>query len=284
MKMRPDVRLVAAMGGILAVMIWIRTMRPDFSNTVPRLPAEAPVTIVSAYYEFPSKHSVDEYIRWTSNFASLACHRVLFCSTHCDRFRSFSGSRLVIVPWELEQTDMAMLEPMWKGQVELDPEKRIHRSHWLYTVWAQKAWFVKRAQELNPFNSTLFMWMDAGAFRDTVRLPFLVSWPRVDKAAELAQGDRIVALTMQPFPLNPPSFLVGDYIGGTSFLATEKGWDRFRDLYLRILALALYERKFVGKDQTILNNMYLAKPHWFNLIDARQSTYDPWFFMQDLLA
>lgn len=249
-------------------------------NTIPSSPLQ-PVTVVSAYYEFPSKHSVDEYRRWTDNFARLTCHRILFCDTHCDRFR-LVHPHLMVVQWPLEQTDMAELEPVWKAQLPLDPERHLHKSHWLYTVWAQKAWFVKRAQELNPFNSTLFMWMDAGAFRDTRRLPLLRHWPRVERAEQLAADDRIVALAIHPVPVTK-DFLIGDYLGGTSFLATGKGWDRFRDLYWQTLVLALVQGQFVGKDQTVFNNMYLRRPEWFRLVDARQSSYDPWFYMQDLL-
>lgn len=285
--MNPNTCRILLVSSILAGLVLLHRMQPAKTGSLSSLltrEEQPPVTVVSAYYEFPSKHSIEEYVQWTSNFVRLSCHRVLFCDTHCERFRASAGPRLVIVPWALDQTDMAVLEPMWKGQAELDPERHLHKSHWLYAVWAQKAWFVKRAQELNPFKSMLFMWMDAGAFRESTRLPLLANWPRVEKAIELTRGDRIVALAIQPIPLASSPFLVGDYLGGTSFLATEKGWDRFRDLYLQTLALALYERKFVGKDQTIFNNMYLKRPEWFNLIDARQSTYDPWFFMQDLLA
>ncbi len=248
-------------------------------------PQKAPVTVVSAYYEFPSKHTAEEYREWTNNFLQLGCHRILFCETHCERFRAFASDTLVVVEWPLALTDMAALQRMWLAQLDMDPELHLHQSHWLYIVWAQKAWFVKRAQELNPFNSTLFMWMDAGAFRDAARLPMLQHWPRADKAHALAAGDRIVALTVQPFPLQHTSGMVAaDFIAGTSFLATEKGWDRFRLAYMQALTMAVFNCHFAGKDQTLFNNMFLMHPEYFHLIDSSQSPYDPWFYMQDLLA
>lgn len=272
--------LLVAVVTTLVLVVYNTNRSPDREEVHQKIH----VTVVSAYYELESKHSAEEYFQWTNNFLRLSCYRILFCDTHCDRFKALRDERLMVVEWPLADTEMAFLEPMWNRQFALDPERAIHRSHWLYIVWAQKAWFVKRAQELNPFGSTHFIWMDAGAIRDSKRLPLLANWPKADKVREVAQDDRIVALTIQPFPTEAPAFLVGDYIGGTSFVASAKGWDRFRELYWQTLVKGISLGEFVGKDQTVYNNMYLAKPHWFTLIDARVSSYDPWFYMQDLLA
>lgn len=60
--------------------------------------------------------------------------------------------------------------------------------------------------------------------------------------------DRIVALTILSIS-STNDFLVGDDIGGTSFLASQKGWNRFRELYWKTLAMALFQDKFVeGSD------------------------------------
>lgn len=218
---RPGVNKLVLIIAAAAYIGWIWLSLP-----VPS-PASKPVTVVSAYYEIPSKHSPAEYLQWTEHLVRIDCHLVLFCegAMNCGRFRRLrpDDPTCLVIEWPLAQTDMASLESMWRDQITKDPEFHLHRSHWLYIVWAQKAWFVKKAEELDPFGSDLFLWMDAGAFRDPARLPlFEKGWPSLERALALTeQGSRVAGLAINPFPESPAPFLVGDLLGGHQFVGIQ---------------------------------------------------------------
>ena len=59
-------------------------------------------------------------------------------------------------------------DSQWSEQESLDPEQGIGHSRLLYTVWNEKANFLKIAADKNHFNSAYFLWLDIGAIRHSV--------------------------------------------------------------------------------------------------------------------
>ena len=53
----------------------------------------------------------------------------------------------------------------WIEHHAMDPEKETNTPE-LYTIWAQKTFFVEQAITINPFQTEYFFWWDFGAFRD----------------------------------------------------------------------------------------------------------------------
>ena len=62
-------------------------------------------------------------------------------------------------------------DSQWSEQESLDPEQGIGHSRLLYTVWNEKANFLKIAADQNHFNSSYFLWLDIGAVRHSVIFP-----------------------------------------------------------------------------------------------------------------
>ena len=59
-------------------------------------------------------------------------------------------------------------DSQWSEQERLDPEQGIGHNRLLYTVWNEKANFLKIAADKNHFNSAYFLWLDIGAIRLSV--------------------------------------------------------------------------------------------------------------------
>ena len=56
----------------------------------------------------------------------------------------------------------------WAEQERKDPEQGIGHNRDLYTVWNEKANFLKVAADQNYFSSSYFLWLDIGAVRHNV--------------------------------------------------------------------------------------------------------------------
>ena len=56
----------------------------------------------------------------------------------------------------------------WAEQERKDPEQYLGLNRDVYTVWNEKANFLKVAADLNYFNSSYFLWLDIGAVRQPV--------------------------------------------------------------------------------------------------------------------
>ena len=164
-----------------------------------------PLTITTAYYPFPSKHSSTEYHQWLANFlthnptplviyttaafypqmASIryrqlfinctpahflldtanALHRV-DCPLHVNRSLSHFPTHFNLsYTSPLELPITALYSAHWDAQLAIDPERAKH-SPTLYATWNAKAYLVNETATANPFHSKYFAWMDAGQFRN----------------------------------------------------------------------------------------------------------------------
>ena len=128
------------------------------------------VTVVTAYYSFPSKFTDDRYYEWISNFLKIKDPVVVFTDKqNAKKIRMLAkpkqNIRIQVKP--LTSTHISSLFPrsMWEQQLQKDPERALHKSFFLYWVWHEKSAFLKEVSLSNPFNSTAFAWVDIGAFR-----------------------------------------------------------------------------------------------------------------------
>jgi hypothetical protein len=130
------------------------------------------VTIVTAYFKMPSKEPPEQYDKWMANMLGVNDAMVLFTSAsmvpQITKLRAHAKNRTHIVSFELNGTLAATeySQQFWQEQLNMDPEKEIHRSYQLFWVWLSKSYFVTKAIEANPFVSDIFVWSDIGAFRN----------------------------------------------------------------------------------------------------------------------
>ena len=130
-------------------------------------------TIVTAYFEIPSKHSSKEYDTWMANMLSLQDAMVIYTTSDMvDTIRDKRKHALAlthIVPMQLSDIRLATTyaTAFWKKQLDMDPEKNIHKSYELFWIWLSKSWFVVNAINTNKFSSDVYVWSDIGCFRNS---------------------------------------------------------------------------------------------------------------------
>ena len=137
--------------------------------------------IVTAYFRVKSKFSPEKYEKdWMGNMLSLQECMVIFCESsmveNMQRQRSSVAAPTIVMAMELNDLPMASYSyntsatDFWEKQLEIDPEKRLHKSYQLFWIWLSKTWFVTTAallQEHYFVGNTVeqWMWADIGSFR-----------------------------------------------------------------------------------------------------------------------
>ena len=90
--------------------------------------------------------------------------------------RAHAVNGTVIIAMELDDLPIAQLHhaidddddemSFWTNQLEMDREKKLHKSYKVFWIWLSKTWFVVQAVEMDYFHSSFYMWQDIGAFRN----------------------------------------------------------------------------------------------------------------------
>ena len=298
---------------VYGVYKW-RLSQADNIDTYNRLDLSTdpvPVTIVTAYYEFPSKHSVAEYRAWFENFSFLnpKCPLVVYstgpalqwiralCSKRTERTR--------IIDLPMEEFELYPHLPELQKQTALDPEQEVHTSL-CYLIWNEKPHFVRRAIQADLFHTRYYCWMDCGIARDA-RLSTLmmdVFNPQALRYLENRVRDRIAFLAIDKSNLDRfrsrDTFQISrinhaphtlDAIGGTVFFGLKSSCEWFALQHLNLFRAYLQQNRFVGKDQNIYANLVVNAPSRFELIQPfLMKTYiDPfqtnrWFYLINLFV
>lgn len=219
-------------------------------------------TIVSAYFRIRSKHSSDKYDKWMRNFLSIQDSMIIFLSSDkalIDQvwdLRSHANNRTVIVELDLEKLPIAELgsEGFWEHQLDIDKEKRIHRSKEVFWIWLSKSWFINQAIRLNFFNSDLYMWSDIGSFRDgRMNHKTVIQYP-----SQVPSGRIMFMAHRDPIPpLNP---IWNDkfhdkqnyYTSGSQLVGGKDTWAIYHDKFCQAMDQFLDYGLFIGEDQCVL--------------------------------
>jgi hypothetical protein len=139
---------------------------------------ESPSTVVTGYFRTSSKHSSSDYNTWIPNMLSTLDAMVVFTDpTFVDTVRSLRQHALnatVVISMSLEDLPIAQLctaqySPpalFWQHQLDIDPERHLHKSYQLFWIWLSKTWFMNEATRHNFFQSDFFMYSDIGCYRD----------------------------------------------------------------------------------------------------------------------
>lgn len=172
---------------------------------------------------------------------------------------------------------------------EKDTEKKVGHSALLYLIWNEKAHFLKRAIEMDPFHTDSFLWVDMGCFRRP-NVDYLC-WPNPETVQQLP-ADKVWWLSVFPFTPeelacdkkeNLPSFQFTNRIGATIFGGRKEVLLTWHTLYYQMLEYFLSIDRFIGKDQSIINSVYLLHREHCHLISWKYGCHDIWFYLQDYL-
>ena len=232
----------------------------------PRTDVSCPVTWVTAYYRFSSKHSVEEYNAWIRNFQAIRMCVVVFTDV-LDMWLHLPNTTLVVptslCPVALYHLKLSVSE--WQKQFSMDPERGIHRHFMVYWVWALKTFFLNSTVTSNPFNSNAFFWIDAGYFRDDQHDGLDIRSMRT----RLVPDRGLVFLQRYPFTKDEINMVedgrvrhpvLENRMGGGMFGGHAQGVRDWTGAYEAELAMYQARNWFVGKDQVLMASICLTKP------------------------
>lgn len=253
-------------------------------------------TVVTAFYPIKSKFPTETYLNWGKTFLSLDSPIVLFTeSSLIHLFKLLRGDKpihIFALPF-MELDTWKLYQDKWISHHTKDPEKNIHTPE-LYAIWAQKAFFVERAINMNPFKTDYFFWCDFGAFRDpNINKNILESFPTtkylsknkilLQAIEDLKDSDRLMkedAICGEVISQNWNEVrLVGGLWGG--------GIDaclKWKNAYQQMLEKYFKADRFAGKDQIVMLSTYLDNFELDNIVKCTKQGIDEWFFLEHLLS
>lgn len=223
-------------------------------------------TVVTAYFELPSKHSNGNYMEWMLYMLSIDDPVIIFTTSDwVDRMktlRSHATNRTTIIETTLDELQVATNynESVWKNQFTLDPIGRYRKSYRLYWIWLSKTHFLNEAIQLNPYDSTHFMWMDIGCFRSQDLIEKFANKTVMRHLERIPNASMLMMAHITPVASEDPWFSDKTgcskyfYTSGSSFAGTKETTLLFHKQFLKTMQGYLDRGLFIGEDQIILQS------------------------------
>lgn len=251
-------------------------------------------TIVTGYFQLEvSKASDEKYKAWMKNMLAINNPMVIFCDETSYDFiadqRSQKKEITRIVVTKITDFYSYKYVDSYNQHYYIDVEKSNGHTPFLYMIWAEKSHFLKRAIDLDPFRSEYFLWVDIGCFR--VPNTEYLNWPNPEKVPHLNK-EKVLLLSVVPFTENEllcfsketlPLFQFENRIGGTMFGGGKDVLLKWHALYYNMLEYFISIDRFIGKDQSIMNSVYLLNRDVCDMIHWVPGCRDPWFYIQEYL-
>lgn len=259
-------------------------------------------TIVSCFYLLEShKYTNELYDKWLNNFFQIRNNIVIFTNKFTrpyleQKIKENRKKNLTIIDKEFVNFKTYKYLDQFKKQYETLENEKYHNI-FLYLIWNEKINFVKEAIEKNYFNSEYFLYCDACYFRNKI----YKTWPNQEKINKLPK-DKVTYFLIIPFTdeelqinqyENLPSFdygrnkhQAGARFAGGIFVSHKNFYLKWFETFYEFLEKFSRENKFIGKDQSIINSIYLIEPKLINAIkfDIPYSSKKSWFLPQGYLS
>jgi glycosyltransferase involved in cell wall biosynthesis len=222
------------------------------------------VTVVTAYYQIKSKFTIQDYIQWMKFWGKIHCKLVFFTTNDfvpfIENIRKDLPTKIVALEFEELDGIKKYGNDFWKNEYNKDHEK--YHTPELYILWYEKKGFVKKAIDINPFNTSKFVWCDAGICRNEEWIPHILNFPKAYKIPD----NKFSVLRITDFE-KYDDFQKINCVGGGILAASKDIWLQFYDKYDFIIQEYVSQNKFVGKDQSIIASLIKKEPDFFNIIE-----------------
>lgn len=244
-------------------------------------------TIVSAYYNFKSKHDTSSYRQWFQRLLRASDPLVIFVEPDSEwvdfvRERRTHAPTL-IVPQKFDDLVMSttFTESFWQEQHTIDLEAKIHKGTGVYKIWNEKLVLVHATMELNPFDSSTFMWMDAGYFRSeqvSRKNGELIVNRNLISAG--VPSSKVMLIHVRNDPLSTRG-INKVATAGNAFIGTKEAMYEFYDKYYETLWSWVIEKKFLGSDQFVMTETCYRYPQVCH--PTFPGRFKDWFALSKLL-
>jgi hypothetical protein len=221
-------------------------------------------TLVTAFYQMSSKHPVKMYQKTSSQLLATSDPLIIFCEPNSTWVQFFLEKRkhapTIIVPLaakELRLVKHFPQETFWKQQYSLDPEAPTHHKNvntMLYVIWDEKLVLLQTAAMLNPFNTTQFVWVDTGYWRNPAPHMYRNSAVRINITERGVDNESTLLFQMIPYNFDREVVISGDQVlvGGNCFAGTYTGISNLYSAFYETFWAMASTGKFVGSDQKVL--------------------------------
>lgn len=245
-------------------------------------------TIVTAYFDIPSKHRKAEYLNWMQNILSLKDAMVIFTTIDMvptvKNLRFNASDKTVVVPMDINSIFAAKLkhQSFWENQLAMDPEKKLHKSYQLFWIWLSKSWFVTETIQKNPFNSEIFVWMDIGSFRinEYNNKKLILHEEIIPKTAMLLMARSTPKITKNMFVQKNKDNV---WVSGAHMAGRIDVWGRFHDAFCNTIQGYVDQNLFVGEDQAVIQSTCQQHPTLCSFVTPDMVKGSVWFGLRDVL-
>lgn len=215
------------------------------------------VTCVSGYWRVNNKHN-DKYIQWFKNTLNVNCPYIFFGNK--DTIDLVKSYRANLPTYYIELELDEFYTKKYKDIFKID---KIHcPSVELNMIWNEKVFLVKKAKEINPFDTEFFKWIDAGLNCLRINgMPKNTKWPNKAKIMNLPK-DKFIYSTSEPIDftkLTPSNYY--HHVSGT-WIIHKDFIDYFTELYKKYLD-KLIDKNNIWTDQVILSHIHKENPDIF---------------------
>lgn len=246
------------------------------------------ITIVTAFFSMPSKHTKNNYLSWIKNFLLLNENMVIFTDNenyeYINSLRNSSNTHIIVT--SIDKFNTYKYIDYWDYCKSIDIET-VHNTQ-LYILWNEKTFFVEKAINLNKFNSEYFFWMDIGCIRDEQMIPHIKKFScigidknktiisKVSNVINKQLNDDGISVDLQN--KNGKSCDIINYIQAGFFGGHTQALKNWINLYKNELELFVRTKTFGGKEQNIMCNISIKYPdNLYCLCPNKQFLFERWF-------
>lgn len=237
-------------------------------------------TIVSAYFDVPSKMARHAYIEHIRRFMQLEANIVFFTSH--DLLPIFQAMRTNNIVYVL--MDINNLESIKKygyhqwlyWSLHHFPEH--YNKPYLGAIWYDKKDFVLKAIDMNPFNSEVFIWCDAGCIRDESWFPIA---KRFGFRLDVIPRTKVL---LQRIEYHWPD---GYIIAGAIMAGNKDVWSQYNDCFNDTFDKIIARGQNPYQDQYVAWQAAVAYPNTIQMMwdsESDKPFFDRWFFFLTYLS
>ena len=251
------------------------------------------MTIVTGYQRIKSKHRFSDYNNWLSNLLKINKSMIFFIDKSIankiffKRPKEYLNKTIWILVSIKEFYSYKNFWNEFKKSYILDVEHFRHNPI-LYTAWAEKCIFLKKAAIKNYFNSKCFYWIDAGNFRNKSNLNNYLNWPSTTKCKEdgrviineKLKVSNYIKEGLKNFDINIHKEFQKHYnVDASTFGGKREYVIKFSDAYYNTIELFIKNNIFIGKEQNIMAYVFYFYPNISKLIYSGK-----WKYMLEYLS
>jgi len=251
------------------------------------------ITIVTAYYELPhKKYSSMHYSVWCRLYLkNTDANMIIFTDESSlpvlQEYRKNYLDKTKFVIQSLQSFYTYKFLEYWIKDHKRDHE-RYHHHPYLYMIWAEKSTFLKKAIDMNVYNSEFFCWTDIGMVREESQLSYINKFPN-EEILKTIKTDKVYLLNIDEFTEQELKnndvcqifrYIPTARIGGGFILGHKDVLQKWSRIYYETLEDFMKKDYFAGKDQSIMACIYLKyRDELIELVRPKDSPINPWFYM-----